>query len=351
MVSTGSFNLTAQYEEIGIAAARSLRWLESSHPSEVRAISNLRDFLNKYQEASLFVVGMTRENIDSLNSETERHEKPEDWVPAFRLPFPSMVLDFPEGICPALGNEPFLLFVDTLGDGTYYVEKLCTRRSCLRWAERIRLTDPARSLRLQSLAREVVELWEVSAFILMLDRQAPDQSSGRYNAEFISDCRTPVEPMWQVKGYSVFSVCKKLKDGGICSSTTPGCRTYRDHADQDASLLHAVLRYINRPDRFLVKVTPEKTAREKRLEAKKRVPSFAKKEMHVVLDHSQVREIVAAASAGSGHLSPLPHQRRGHWRELRADRFKEKGLVWVRPADINKGLTVKVKKSVYQVVS
>lgn len=176
-----------------------------------------------------------------------------------------------------------------MSDGTYYVEKLCTRRGCLRCAEKIRQTDPARAQRLQALAREVVELWEVSAFVLMLDREAPDASSVRYNAEFISDCRIPVEPMWQVKGYSIFGDCAHLKDGGSCPAITPGCRNYTKYADQDTSLLHAVLWYINRPDRYLVKVTPEKTAREKRLEAKKRVLNFAKKEMHVVLDHSRSR--------------------------------------------------------------
>lgn len=102
MGSTGSFSLTTQYEEVGIAAARSLRWFESTHPSLVRATSNIRDFLRKYQEAALFVVGMTRESIVSLNSETEQYQGPESWVKAFRLPYPTMILDFPEGICPSL---------------------------------------------------------------------------------------------------------------------------------------------------------------------------------------------------------------------------------------------------------
>jgi hypothetical protein len=64
-----------------------------------------------------------------------------------------------------------------------------------------------------------------------------------------------------------------------------------------------------------------------------------------------VKEIIAAAAAGPGHRLPLPHPRCGHWRALRANRFREQGRARVRPADINNGLQVRVKKSVYEVIS
>lgn len=83
---------------------------------------------------------------------------------------------------------------------------------------------------------------------------------------------------------------------------------------------------------------------------KKHIFNFNKKPAHIVLDHSQVREIIVASHGGT-HASPLPHQRRGHWRQLRADCFKEKKMIWVRPADINKGLAIRVGKNTYEVVN
>jgi hypothetical protein len=113
-----------------------------------------------------------------------------------------------------------------------------------------------------------------------------------------------------------------------------------------------IIDYINSPERFVVKVTPEKTARELRFSAKGKCRNFTKKQYHIVLDAEQVRDVVRASrGTGGTHASPLPHSRRGHWRMLKADRFKEKKQIWVRPADINKGMKVTLKKMIYEVIS
>lgn len=79
--------------------------------------------------------------------------------------------------------------------------------------------------------------------------------------------------------------------------------------------------------------------------------SFNKHPRHIVLDYSQVKEIYERRNEKTGtHSSPLPHERRGHWRQLKSDRFKEKKTVWVRPADINKGLSFTRGNRVYEVV-
>lgn len=333
------------YEEVGSAAARRLREIESGHPSLVATIGKMRDFLWKYQAAPLFVIGLTAEALLSIKRDSYGDGDVAGGISKFRLPYPTMILDFPEGIAPFETEEPFLLFIDTLDEGKYYVEKLCTWKGRRRYLEKLSAREP----RLEELRRQDKDdlgLWEAAAFILTVD-EVLGHPSVLPNSELVRDCQVPADPQWHVTSYCAFSVCAP-KGGCI---RTPECSRNRKEVKLNLAALDAVISYINLPDRYLVKVTHERTDREKRLAGKGRVPSFSKKEMHVVLNHSQVREIVAASEAGSGHHSTLPHQRRGHWRELRADRFKEKGRIWVRPTDINKGLTVKVKKSIYEVVS
>lgn len=52
----------------------------------------------------------------------------------------------------------------------------------------------------------------------------------------------------------------------------------------------------------------------------------------ILLDPTQAKAYGHRINRGGSHASPIPHQRRGHWRHLKADRFKSKRPVWVRPA-------------------
>jgi len=95
------------------------------------------------------------------------------------------------------------------------------------------------------------------------------------------------------------------------------------------------------------------TPREERLVRKNKRPVFDKHPRHIILDYSQVKEIVkrSAESTPTGHHSAkMPHQRRGCWRRLTSDRFKEKKVIWVRPADINKGLKIAVGHRTYDII-
>jgi hypothetical protein len=69
-----------------------------------------------------------------------------------------------------------------------------------------------------------------------------------------------------------------------------------------------------------------------------------------VLDYSQVKQITARATGKSGISPIMPHSRRGHWRNLKAECFKVKKKVLVKPADINAGLTWKSGKRIYEVM-
>jgi len=69
------------------------------------------------------------------------------------------------------------------------------------------------------------------------------------------------------------------------------------------------------------------------------------------VDYSGVKELIRQSREPTKpHSSPLPHKRRGHWRFLKAERFKEKRHVWVRPADVNAGMMFQIGKVIYEVI-
>lgn len=340
--------LTSQYEEIGAAAARCYRRYEGTmFPSRPDLKRSMTEFLRKYHEAPLFIIGLDSETMISIA--TGSKENAAGLLANFRLPYPTMVLDFPKGLDPRNPNDPCVLFIDTIGENHYYIEALRTQKAFEQQLgsldeEEKRLVESAPTLPGQ-------EIGESTALVLKLDPSKPDKATILPSGEYVNDCPLPVKPDHTLTGYCTFSRC--VPPGGICPVKTPLCKNYEASAERILGILCIVMAYINRPDRYLVKITPEKTDREKRMEAKGRVLSFSKKASHVVLDHSQIREVFAAAlpSSGGARGPVLPHSRRGHWRMLQADRYKEKKEVWVRPSDINKGMKVTVKKSIYEVVS
>ncbi|MHB8880376.1 MAG: hypothetical protein ACYC69_02580 [Thermodesulfovibrionales bacterium] len=107
--------------------------------------------------------------------------------------------------------------------------------------------------------------------------------------------------------------------------------------------------YINAPMNYIVREGMPLTKFEQRRKDKAVKPFFSKKDLHIVLDHSQVKVLMPESGNGH-HASPVPHERRGHWRQLRAERFREKKTVWVRPADINTGLKWEKSGRTYEVI-
>jgi hypothetical protein len=89
------------------------------------------------------------------------------------------------------------------------------------------------------------------------------------------------------------------------------------------------------PSNYYVKVEPKLTPREARRVAAKLDPHPIRKAPHfIVIDHEQLVELNRKHGGGT-HATPVPHHRRGHWRNV-ADCFynaKLKGeKLWVRPA-------------------
>lgn len=90
---------------------------------------------------------------------------------------------------------------------------------------------------------------------------------------------------------------------------------------------------ISHPANYVVQVTPSLTPKEERKVAQGRERPIRKKPHFIVVDHDV---LVTMNPRGTGaHASPVPHERRGHWRRLadhcRHARTQGKERIWIRP--------------------
>lgn len=341
--STMTASMASQYEKVGNRIAQ---YMKSLQPGDESLQEKLGVFLKRYEKAPLFIVGID----ESVYAEWLRNPNP-DAVKEFRLPFPTMVLDFPSGLLqksanPRMSNS-VIIYVDTVGQNTYLFEGLQTAEAFQNALD----TAPVGEKDIITSAGCSLEAGEIGEPFSFVVQMIPETNGfvANYSCEFIYDCQVPVAPLPGITSYATFSRCQP--PSGNCMTKTSLCKLLDSSTNFTIVFIMMVIEYINRQDRFIVKITPEMTDREKRLAAKGKKFSFSKKPAHIVLDHSQVREIIAASRQGGTHSSPLPHQRRGHWRRLQSDYFKEKKKIWVRPTDINKGMSVKINRNVYEVIS
>jgi hypothetical protein len=91
------------------------------------------------------------------------------------------------------------------------------------------------------------------------------------------------------------------------------------------------IQWINHPDRYIVEQAATEPPRKR---AKGRMQRLAEKSRHIVLKHDEIRK--RWAKAQGTHASPMPHLRRGHFKNLQHERFKEaRGrIIWVRPTHV-----------------
>ncbi len=99
--------------------------------------------------------------------------------------------------------------------------------------------------------------------------------------------------------------------------------------------LLAFQRHIHQPAHFIVTCAPSKTGRL----LPGQIPRLHSRPQHLVIDKDSIATRFANANPDK-HRSPMPHLRRGHYRTLAANRYKEPGKrVWVRATHV-KGNTV-----------
>lgn len=90
------------------------------------------------------------------------------------------------------------------------------------------------------------------------------------------------------------------------------------------------LLFINDEAHFIIRRSPTKTSRAKR----DKIPRLHQRPTYIVLDKQAITTRYLESSP-SNRRSPMPHLRRGHYRTLVAERFKEPGKrVWVRATHV-----------------
>lgn len=90
--------------------------------------------------------------------------------------------------------------------------------------------------------------------------------------------------------------------------------------------------YVSAPDHFVVERRPAKLGRAKAGQ----IPRLHSRPSYIVLDKQAIKRRYEQASDPSGRRSPCPHLRRGHYRTLGAERYKNPGQrVWVRAAHVS----------------
>jgi hypothetical protein len=92
--------------------------------------------------------------------------------------------------------------------------------------------------------------------------------------------------------------------------------------------------WINQPKHYIVEHGPE-SLRKPSKKKETRTPRLGERSRHIIVGHDDVRR--RWAESHGSHASPMPHLRRGHFKTLRAERFKEKRgkVIWVSPCHVN----------------
>lgn len=122
-----------------------------------------------------------------------------------------------------------------------------------------------------------------------------------------------------------------------------------------AHLLKAVelYHYTLKPRVVVVKEIPKKPMKSKKMG--KMIPRIHQREVHIILDPDQVREIKREAEQKGTHASPTPHTRRAHARTYKDPRYVNvKGqTLQVKECNIGvkKGEEIKTQHRIYHVVS
>lgn len=111
------------------------------------------------------------------------------------------------------------------------------------------------------------------------------------------------------------------------------------------------LAVISHPQNYVVKVVPDLTPREARRALRGEPRPIQKSEHFIVVDHDVL--VRMSRPAGGTHASPVPHERRGHWRRVaercRMAREGGRDKVFVKPTYVGERV-FSYEKSRYEVV-
>jgi hypothetical protein len=311
----------------------------------------LSAFMDQYAKTPLFLVGFGDDDL--RNTELV----PIQMIHNMKLPFRSVLLEFPgtqDTDCHGWFTARFIYYVFQISETPtrgYYVERLMAPRSYNdeRWKQEL-ATSPIGEVALQNYDSVKKFAGATESFVFY-----PGNRTWRYffnvTNNFGCTKMQTQEMFTEITKSQPFTECQGCEDPTKAGGDF--CVDRENRLLYHIKLIAKTLDYINQPQHYIIKETPKLTPREQRLLQKNITPQFSKKPRHIVLDHSQVKVLIdSSKSNGSPQLrTVMPHERRGHWRQLRHERFKEKKAVWVRPADINKGMQWSIDRHTYEVMN
>jgi hypothetical protein len=130
-------------------------------------------------------------------------------------------------------------------------------------------------------------------------------------------------------------------------------RVIRETTERIVEDLIRCISWINQPDLYVVRVEPPVEPKKKRKPQAKKMRRYSEREHFILLDKTQLTEAWHRTHQGGTHASPLPHLRRGHYKTLRAEKWKENRgkIIWVRATHVG-GEVVEWRQgnTVYRVV-
>jgi hypothetical protein len=330
------------YLKIGSRLYRKWKNLPPDDPDK----TELERFLKIYEQAPLFLVGFSDEDLIVQGIEPQ-------WLDFFKPPYPQMLLQYPKATYKPIFNTEnpvsVMIYLAEYQD-RYHVEVLVPGEDFLvpEMVQKIARgfnVSPDEAIRLATK----VSVINLLSFVFKIEQEDFDVEVNVIHNTTCKNHRSSIYP--DLPKPERFVVCKG------CDNPDEVCKELPHMAQYFVYLIVKTIAFINQPQNYIVKETVPLTPREERLKGKSMespehyMPYFAKKPRHIVLDYSGVKELLRRSKEPArSHSSPLPHKRRGHWRFLRAEKFKEKRYVWVRPADVNAGMRFQIGKVVYEVV-
>lgn len=153
-----------------------------------------------------------------------------------------------------------------------------------------------------------------------------------------------------------FYTCPYIENGyGGCNGNLQNsCKQVFQTAQLLWQLVYATMIYANCPQTVLLGEAETLTQKEQNLSQKNKKPDAInpKKDRILILPTRKIVDLKHRVYAGGTHASPIPHLRKGHWRDLRSPMFKNKKgqKIWVVPASVGGDLEMKDGGVVYRVI-
>ncbi len=337
------------YERIGKAIIDGL-----ATTKDLIAQQQGKRFLELYRAAPLFII-----ETDPAIALTQIKDEVDGLEIFFRLPFKNMLMEFPQ--MRMLNVTPFL-FLRQLDEKTILLQELIETKSInmdewfSAYSSRGALMPELETLdagKKKILIDTVINEMPVTSQAFFVKRHGEYWTDIEVTWDTYGNTMCPHRRIdhWPIGGFGLqqYRECNY----GCAGKFDACCQIDAERAEKFWSLiLHAVI-YINYPAHIIIEETPQLTTKEQRQrdKAKKPISAFIRKPRVRVVTLEQLKIMRHAGGAGT-HASPIPHQRIGHWRTLKSEKFINKRFqrIWINDMQVG-DLSWSDERTTYRVIS